>query len=307
MMQLKLTSPCCLLLGMADIDGRTHQLGVALTYPPIEIEARRSALLLITGGRADLAYRQAERFLEHHGLPRQGEIEIELAIPSFMGLGSAGMLGLSVARTLAELGELPADDAQALASAAGLGADEALETHAFAHGGLLLVDDAGGLARRVPIAHAGEDAAWVWVLVLPRVPSGAVESLEAERRAELRAAARHLGAGRASCEQLFGAAERDDIAAFAAALGEIQQLNDDALRLAETPHPLDDAEARLLAIMRGHGALVCGRALGGLALYGLIQGAGPSRALRRALTAELGFFGGSVIGSVCSPHGATLE
>src|SRR6266496_1246725 len=106
-MQVELTSPACLLLGVANVDGQPCQLGVTLQYPPIQLAAHSADTLLITGGRADLAYQQAERFLQHNNLPRRGEIEIELAIPSFMGLGSAAMLGMSMAGTFAALNGLP--------------------------------------------------------------------------------------------------------------------------------------------------------------------------------------------------------
>src|SRR5262245_65275335 len=102
-MQLELISPACLLLGMANVEGEPCQLGVTLQYPPIQLAARISDTLAITGGRADLAYQQAERFLQHSNLPRRAEVEIELAIPSFMGLGSAAMLAMSVATTFAAL------------------------------------------------------------------------------------------------------------------------------------------------------------------------------------------------------------
>ena len=109
-MQLELVSPACLLLGIVNVDGEPCQIGVTLQYPPIQLAAHNSDTLAITGGRADLAYRQAERFLKHNNLPRRGEVEIELAIPSFMGLGSAAMLAMSVAATFATLNELAVDD-----------------------------------------------------------------------------------------------------------------------------------------------------------------------------------------------------
>ncbi|KPV45766.1 hypothetical protein SE17_44070, partial [Kouleothrix aurantiaca] len=159
----------------------------ALQHPPIQLDARSAAQLLATGGRADLANQQAARAVEQLSLPAQGDIEIELAIPSLMGLGSAGMLGLSVAQALLALHDQPATDAAALADAAGLSRPEALELHAFAHGGLLQVAADGQLLRRAEIAH-DEDNAWVWVLVLPRLTVGADETLEAQRRGALLAA-----------------------------------------------------------------------------------------------------------------------
>src|SRR5262245_12226630 len=198
-MYVELTTPACLLLGLVMLDGQPAQLGVTLRYPPIQLLARGAPVLTITGGRADLAYRQAERFdayrptaISAHSpaptshatqpgcapLPSQrergaggaaphAEVEIELAIPAFMGLGSGAMLGLSVARALATLNSQLADDAQELARAVGLAADEALELHAFAQGGLLLVDSAGALRRRRSIAEHNEADDWVFVLVLP--------------------------------------------------------------------------------------------------------------------------------------------
>lgn len=306
-MIVNLTSPACLLLGLAEIDGAACQLGVALQYPPVQLTARQSGLLLITGGRADLAFRQAERILAHFGLPQQGEIEIELAVPSHMGLGSDGMLGLSVARTLAELHGVSADPA-ALAEAAGLLHEQAIERQAFAQGGLLLVGPDGAALRHHTFPAGDEQDDWVWVLVLPRVPGSTPDTLEADRRAALQAAAHHLSAetGVLATGALWPAAERGDSAAFAQALEQIQQLNYDALRLAEQPHTLSDDEWRILNIMRASGALVCGRAIGGLGLYALVHGGPASRTLRRALTDDLGYFGGTVMASLAAVHGATL-
>ena len=135
-MQTQLTTPACLLLGLAQLDGQICQLGITLQFPQIQLLARDSPALAISGARADLARRQAELFFQHHHISPQAEIEIELAIPQFMGLGSAAMLGLSVARVLSRLHALPDDASTGLARAVGLADDEALEAHAFAQAGL---------------------------------------------------------------------------------------------------------------------------------------------------------------------------
>jgi predicted sugar kinase len=310
MIQLELTSPACLLLGMANVGGQPCQLGVTLEYPPIQLRARSSDTLSITGGRADLAHQQAERFLQHNNLPRQGEVEIELAIPSFMGLGSAPILGMSVAATFATLNGLPVDDIPALARAAGLLADdETLEAQAFAHGGLLLVDRHGHTLRRCAIPPRGDEGDWVWVLVLPRVPGDTPATLEAERRAALDAASTQLAdeTEQIVTAELWPAAEHDDIVAFAQALERIQSHHDDALDRRGVLLKLSDAERQILAVMRENGALVCGRTLTGLGLYALIRGGGPSRTMRRALTDRLGIFGGTVMASICDNNGVRLN
>jgi predicted sugar kinase len=312
-MSIELATPSCLLLGLVRFDGQVYQLGITLEYPPIQLRARASAVLSITGGRADLARRQAERFTSPLPLSPQerepgGEVEIELAIPQFMGLGSGAMLGLSVARALAALHGLPAE-VPALAAAVGLDADEALELQAFAQGGLLLVDSAGAVRRRHEIPQHDEDADWVFVLVLPHVPAGTSETLETDLRQALGASAGHLSAktGDMLARELWPALERDDIAAFAQALMAIQALNHTALVDAGRPLHLSVEEQAILDIMRDGGAQACGRAIAGLGLYGLIKGGGPSRALRRALTAHLGYFGGTVMATLCDNHGAKLR
>src|SRR5215207_10028394 len=131
-MQIELTSPACLLLGLTQLDRQICQLGITLQFPQIQLLARNSSALAVSGARADLARRQAEHFFQHHHMPAQAEIAIELAIPQFMGLGSSAMLGLSIARARTTLHALPSDDLAELARSVGLAADEALETHAFA-------------------------------------------------------------------------------------------------------------------------------------------------------------------------------
>jgi predicted sugar kinase len=310
MIQLELTAPACLLLGMANVEGQACQLGVTLQYPPIQLAARSSDTLLITGGRADLAYQQAERFLQYNNLPRQGEVEIELAIPSFMGLGSAPMMGMSVAGTFATLNRLSVDDNPALARAAGLLADdETLEARAFTQGGLLLVDRHGQALRRFAIPPRGDEGDWVWVLVLPRVPADTPGTLEADRRVALHEASVQLAGetGQIATAELWPAAEHDDVAAFAQVLERIQTHNDDALDRSGRLPELSDADRQILAVMRENGALVCGRIPTGLGLYALIRGGGPSRSMRRALTDLLGIFGGTVMASICDNNGARLQ
>jgi predicted sugar kinase len=295
-MQIELTSPACLLLGLAQLDEQTCQLGIALQFPQIQLLARESPGLAVSGARADLARWQAGRFFVHHQLAPQAEIEIELAIPQFMGLGSAAMLGLTVARALATLHALPADDTAGLARAVGLADDEAVEAHAFAQGGLLLVGEHGALLRRHAIAHADEADDWVFVFVLPRAPAETPETFESNQRAALRAAPQYRDAAAANIitADLWPAVERDDIAAFAQALARLQE----PYQVALTPQ-----EQAILEIIRDAGALTAGRTLTGLGLYGLIKGGGPSRELRRVLTERLGYSGGTVMASICDNTG----
>jgi predicted sugar kinase len=291
---------------MAQLDGQICQLGIALQFPQIQLLAREATALAVSGARADLAWRQAEHCFGYHHLAPQAEIEIELAIPQFMGLGSAAMLGLSVARALSTLHALPPADLAGLARSVGLAADEALESHAFAQGGLLLVGEQGALLRRRAITHPDEADDWVFVFVLPQPPAATPQTLERDQRAALYAAVPHLGteASNIITDDLWPAIERDDIDTFARALGRIHALNQAALARAGQPVTLTPHQQTILDTMRDAGALTAGRTLAGLGLYALIKGGGPSRELRRVLTERLGYFGGTITASICNNNGA---
>jgi predicted sugar kinase len=317
-MHIELAAPACLFLGIGLLDGELCQIGIALRHPPVHMVARTAVALSVTGGRADLAAGQAARFYQHyrHELPRSpgsggeglgAEIEIELAVPSLMGLGSSAILGLSVAHALAALHNRAADNAAALARAVDLSTDEALETHAFAQGGLLAVGSDGRVVRRQAIAHHDEEKDWVFVFVLPRLPAGTPETLELDRRHALRARIERHAASDWNANALLAAAGRDDLAAFARALAALHEQNEAALAATRASIPITSGERAILDVMRAGGAIACGRALAGLALYGLVRGAEASRELRRALQQHLGFFGGTVMATICDNQGARFK
>jgi predicted sugar kinase len=294
---LQLAAPCCLTLAAARHNGRPALLGIALRHPPVQLDARLAPGLSITGARADAAYAHAARLEAHYGAAFGAEVEVELAIPAAMGLGSDALTGLSAARALAALHGLPAEG---LAAAAGLAPDNRLAAHAFAEGGLLLVGADGGRLRRHPIPQRDEPRDWVFVFVLPRVPPGTPQDLEDTRRKALWATAEQFDTrAEVVTETLWSAAEHDHFAGFAAALRDLQALG---------PAPaLSPGEEAVLAIMAAGGALAWGRAPTGLALYGLIEGGEPSRALRRELSRHVGHTGGIVMATICDTEGVRLR
>lgn len=294
MTRIELAAPCCLTLAAGRLDGRPALLGVALRHPPVQLEARPAPALAVTGARADAAYAHAARLAAARALGG-AEVEVELAIPSHMGLGSGALTGLSAARALAALhGQAPDES---LARDAGLAADDGLAAHAFAGGGLLAVAEDGALLRRAALPNADEASDWAFVFVLPRVPPGAPDDLEETRRRELWAAAARMGAeGQALTVALWRAAEERALGDFAIALAALGDL---------APAPaLGTAERQILEVMRAGGAVARGRAPTGLALYAIVEGAEASRELRRALAHHVGHAGGIVLATVCASAGA---
>ncbi|MCL6509439.1 MAG: hypothetical protein K6U78_01990 [Anaerolineae bacterium] len=298
-MRIQVASPCYLQLGFARaVDGNLGELGIALQHPPIHLAAQPAEQLLVSGARADVAYRAAARYLAQLGAPVGSQVEIELAIPAFMGLGSDGMLRISVEQALRHMlraTEAPAAEAPVVDPF----------YRAFERGGLLFVSPQGKLIRRAAIEHADEEDDWVFVLVLPHAPDDVAEDDELQRRRALRDAAGRLSSS-VTADALFAAVERDDFDAFAGALTAIHAANEAALSADGRPAALGEQERDILACMRAGGAAFAGRALTGLGLLGLIKGGPASRALRQALVRRLGYFGPSVMASICDNRGARV-
>jgi beta-ribofuranosylaminobenzene 5'-phosphate synthase len=319
-MEIEIAAPASLPLGLVRLEqnneARVALLGITLQYPPVHLLARPSVGLNVTGARADKAYEQTQRFLERHGLESGAEVEIELAIPSLMGLGSEAMLGLSVARALVrlkpELHQLPMDNAPALAHAIGLGPEYALEIWGFDQGGLLLVEDTQDQSGAFPeiihrheISHPEADA-WAFVLHFPHAPADTPKTWEADCRLNLLKAAPHVSeeTGHVFQAELWPAVQRDDLPTFGRALLTIQQLNQHALAHAGTPQMLTSGAQPVLDLMQENGAVAWGQSLTGLARYGLVRGASDSIELRKKVQAHVGLYGGTVMASICDNAGA---
>ena len=307
-MLIEVGSPCSLPLGLVRTkEDKIALLGLTLQHPPADVFAEASAQLSVTGPIAHEGYERAQRFLFHHRLEPRANVEIELAIPALMGLGSEAMLGLSAARALAWVYGLPTDDTLALARAIDLEPRHALEIWGFQQGGLLLVDpqQPDRPFRHHPIAHP-DNHAWAFVLLLPRIPPGTPETLEADRLTALLNAAPHLSpeTGRLFDEQLWPALEQDDLAAFARALLGLQQLNRQALAEAGTPLTFTQEEQGVLDLLRDKGALAWGRSPTGLALYAIVKGATASIELRHHLSQHVGIYGGAVMATITANGGA---
>jgi predicted sugar kinase len=308
------TAPCSLLFGLARLGShKLAWLGITLQHPPIAIDARPAAALSVTGARADLAHVQAQLVMQRLNLPA-ADVEIEMAIPRYLGLGSEPMMGLAMARTLAALAGHPAaGDTPALANALGLDLRcDALAMHGFDHGGFLLVDAESKAEpwpaplRQTEMTH-DDDHSWAWVLHWPDTPAGTPGTLEADRMARLLAAAPYMSdeTGRLVEYEVWPALELNDIEAFGQALMAFQQLNRTALEKAGTPAVGAPDTDGVLRAMRENGAIAWGESAAGLARFGLIRGGPASVVLRRKVVETVGYEGGNVMASICDNQGAT--
>jgi predicted sugar kinase len=320
-MLIEVNSPATFPLGLVKVGDqatglKSCLLGLTVQHPPIQLFAQTHASqYLVSGPRADVAYDYGLHFLNHYRLNGQAEVEIELAIPSLVGLGSELLLGLSMAKALTWLHGWPAEKRQTLAYVAGLpplAPHQALELWGFDQGGLLLIDLARPAAAELPavirrqeIEHT-EKEAWAFVFYFPDDTADLSETLEAEQWAALEQAGPYLSedTGQLLQNELWPAVEQDDINRFGRALLALQQWNEAALAQAGFPQQLSPAHQAVLELMADHGAVAWGKNLTGHSLYGLIKGGQPSRELRTILRHHVGFFGGRVMATITANQGA---
>jgi predicted sugar kinase len=310
-MEIELDAPASLLLGLVPLGASVAALSLALKYPPIQLVARPAPTLDVSGACAPYAYAAATRYARVDPDTIRAEVEIELAVPALMGLGSEPMMALSTARALAALaGGDP--EAPALARALDFPPHLSPEVWGFAQGGLLLVDVRAPL-ETPPLRHRHwthpDDATWVVVLVLPKPGEDAPDTLEAGRRAALMAAVPYWDSavGALVMDQLWPAVERDDFAAFAGSLQRLHDANLAALAAAGTPVSLTPTAQTALDVMRAEGVPACGPCLTGLGVYGLIRGRVPSIELRKRLAGRLGYEAGTIMGTLAADQGAKVR
>jgi|GEM_PF-685526 len=316
-MLIEIGAPASLPLGLVkyenDAGSKTAVLGLTVQHPPIQIFAQAHSKLQITGARSDKGYEQAVRFLQYHQLKQQAEIEIESTIPNQVGLGSEALMGLSLAKALSWIHDLPSEkqEIMAMAKALGLEPQQALETWGFERGGLLLVDtepdtenSVPQLLRRQEIEHP-EKEAWAFVFYFPDIPEGTSETLEADRWAALLKATPYLSSetGRLVDEELWPAVENNNIETFGKSLLTLHQMNEEALVKAGFPLNIMDEDQAVLDLMRDSGAVAWGQNLMGLSCYGLIKGGQASRILRKKLRDHVGFFGGLILATIADNRG----
>lgn len=271
-------SPSCMPLA-ATADGGL--VVWTLEQPSILMSAWPGNGLVASGACAEVAYAAADDWFRRRNATARAQFEIEQAIPRGAGVGADAMLGAAVRAALERiLPNTPAAADAASLTVAALAADAAC-----ARGGLLQIDHAGRVRRRVELAH-DDGGAWVLVFATPRDLSD--EAMDAEMPSMKALPVAPQG----DVDALFRSAGADDIVGFAAALTGVARSD------------CGQAEQRELSRqLRDIGALASGCTPAGGSAWALVHGGPASRTLRRALNASIGFFGPSVFAAVTNNAG----
>ena len=264
--------------GVLDLRGalgrRFGGIGAAAPAPTLLVSAERSGSLDVRGEDADRAGEFARRFLAHARVGQGVRLHVHRALPPHAGLGSGTQLALAVARAIAAVYDIPGD-APALAAAVGRGRRSAIGTWIFAGGGLVVEGghsiDARGVAPLV--ARVPFPASWRCVLAVPTgapAMSGAAEdaaltSLPTPNHADVERVA-HLVK-----MVLLPSIAEGDLAAFGAALTEIQHINGRWFAPAQGGIFAPGPSEHLARCMSDWGAPGVGQSSWGPAVYGIVD------------------------------------
>ena len=265
--------------GVLDLRGALGRwfggLGAAAPAPTLLVSAIPAPVLTVQGADAERARGFARTFLAYHSVNGGARVTVHRALPPHSGLGSGTQLALAVARTLAELHDLPTD-APALARAVGRARRSAVGTWTFAGGGLVLeggrrpeVDDVAPLLARLPFPLT-----WRCVVAIPDHGSGVSGAAEDAAFAELpspperdieRVAHRVLMA-------MLPAVVEGDLQTFGAALSEIQSTTGRWFAKAQGGTFAAGPSEQLVRQMTEWGAAGVGQSSWGPAVYGIVEG-----------------------------------
>jgi len=305
-------APARLHFGMLDLRGdlgrRFGGMGAAVPEPALLLEARRASRLEAEGPDAERALAFARRFAAHHRLELDVHFCLHRVIPPHAGLGSGTQLALAVARALAELYQLPTE-VTALAQAVDRGRRSAVGTWTFAYGGFVLEggrpsagDQVAPLLVRLPMP-----AAWRCVVVVPHGAPGLAGDEEAAAFARLPApAARQVErVAHLVLLQLLPALAEADLAAFGAALTEVQHITGGWFAGAQGGVFAPGAPGELIAQLRAWGAAGVGQSSWGPAVYGIVGDDEASRTIVERARAAVGRRG-VVYGGPFSAAGARV-
>lgn len=230
MTTVRVRAPARLHLGFVDLNGGLGRmygsLGLALDSPATELVLMAASGFAASGLESPRALKLLTRLSRALGLKGCYKTEITAAIPAHAGLGSGTQLALAIGAALIRLEGLDVTPRQ-LGELVQRGARSAIGMAAFEHGGFI-VDGGRGAREHAPpvVARAPFPEAWRALLVLDRKTVGVHGDKETAAFAALPpfpdAAAGRLC--RLMLMQLLPALHEADIAAFGAALSEVQEI-----------------------------------------------------------------------------------
>ena len=227
--RVTVTVPARLHLGFLDLNGglgrKFGSLGLSISEPVTRLTLSRAPASSVSGPESGRAGKHLDSMSRHLGIDRRYALAIEEAMPGHSGLGSGTQLAMAVAAAVRRINSLaldPAGDAEVL----GRGARSGVGIGLFATGGFAL--DGGRGPGGVPapvISQMPWPEQWRIILLLDPHFTGVHGQAEVDAFAALGEfpAIEAAWLCRVALMQMLPALAEHDIAAFGAAVAEIQR------------------------------------------------------------------------------------
>ena len=275
--RVDVTVPARLHLGLLDLEGglgrRFGSLGITLDGPRTRLTATSGRGLSVDGPDAERAERYLAETVRHFGLSGGIHLRVSEAIPAHSGLGSGTQLALATGIAACRLSGLEVE-AREVAQALERGARSGIGIGAFEQGGVLLDGGRGALDAPPPIlCRLAFPEDWRILMIFDSGNGGLHGSKEIAAFESLSPfspeQAAHL------CRLMVMAAlpalaERD-IAAFGAAVSELQRITGDHFAPAQGGRFASPAVAEILAWLEREGVPGIGQSSWGPTGFALLS------------------------------------
>jgi beta-ribofuranosylaminobenzene 5'-phosphate synthase len=315
-MKVYVKTPARLHLGLIDLNGDLGRifggLGVAINHPNVILEAEKSKKLMVSGKKAELTRKFAERFLGAYKLVEKVSIYVEKAIPEHVGLGSGTQLALAVSTAIARLFDLE-KTIHEFAIVMGRVGQSGVGTAVFEQGGLVI--DAGKNVKDpsmkvIPlICRRPFPDEWRFVVAIPNVKKGLANEAEASAFKQLppMPSAEVGKICRLIIMKLLPAIPEKNVKNFGEALTEIQHIVGDSFAKAQGGRYSSSTAAQSIEFMLENGAYGGGQSSWGPTVYGVVK-CGEAKELQKKTQAFLDkTVGGNVFVAKGNNRGAFIK
>jgi beta-RFAP synthase len=301
---LEVLAPARLHLGFLELGGdsvrRFGSLGFAIEAFPTIVRVAASDTDALSGSEAKRAADILARLRARFAVDRPVSIEVRAAPPAHAGLGSGTQLALALGTAVTRLSGLDVSPRR-LAHALERGARSGVGIAAFEHGGFV-VDAGSGPRTEVPpmLARLAFPEPWRVLLMLDPGAAGLHGALESTAFDRLAPEPPQVSAElcRLTLLGVLPGLVEHDLAAFGAAVTEIQAIVGDHFAPAQGGRFLSPRVARALAWLRSRGVACVGQSSWGPTGFAVVADASDAQAHVEAWRREHG--GGGLEWQVCT-------
>ena len=314
-MLLEIVSPAVLPIGFVKFEQNNEQkiglIGFALQSPPTQMLIYPSDEFQISGACSHIGQKYCLDYQKFEETSVPGSIEIELAIPRFMGLGSELLIGLTIEQGLNWLIKKHVIGNQIWSKNRNYNAVDSLTTYSFQYGGINITSlnthkcCVPELFYRSELNEKQQDKKMFVSLFLPRVNSTISDDFEEERNLNFLSTLSSVKSLSNSLDgnNLIQALLVNDFGTFASQLMKIIYQNYQASISSGNGIPYSKEELMIFNEMKANGALAYGRSATGLGLFSISLGRETSNEISSAIRKKTGFKRGTTLTTMIDNQG----